>query len=132
MDVVVRGVKSLDDWFQQQLNGLGCRPETIAYIVGVLKEQSHHKELRERSIILAYQDAIARRDFAAYQQLGDWILWVDVVLPASIKDNRQLFETIGRLSYYACYRMLYNKWDLYEELADRLPVIAKHVRDRLV
>lgn len=132
MDIVSNG---LEAWFAERLRGMPYRPETIAYVAGVLKTLGHPREgdvLGTGSVVLAYQDASARSDFAAYQRIGDWILWVDVVMPDRFNSNRTTVETIGRLSYYACHRILRGQWALFEELADALPEIALDARRKLV
>lgn len=128
-------IKGLDSWFAERLQGLDYRPETVAYVAGVLKSQGNpkaHESMAGRSVVLAYQEARLTGDFAAFQRIGDWVLFVDVILPDSIKYEREAVETIGRLSYLACYRIVRGKWDVYEELADQLPSLAKHVRRKLV
>jgi len=132
MDIIT-SCRNLDDWFVGKLQDLSYKPETIAYVVGVLKEQGHPKDSFDgHSIFLAFQDARLHGSFAKYQRLGDWILWVDVVLPDSIKNEREAVEAVGRLSYYACYKLLHYRWHLYEELADQLPNLVKRVRRHLV
>lgn len=128
-------VKGLDAWFAERLQGLKYRPETIAYVTSVLKTQANpkpHENMAGRSVVLAYADAREKGDFAEYQRIGDWVLFVNVILPESIEQEREAVTTIGRLSYYSCYRLINYKWDLYEELADELPSLALHVRRKLV
>ncbi len=128
-------IRGLDAWFAERLQGLDYRPETVAYVAGVLKAQGNPKaqdSMVGRSVVLAYQEARQCGDFAAFQRIGDWVLFVDVILPDSIKNEREAVETIGRLSYHTCYRILRGKWDVYEELADQLPTLAQRVRRKLV
>lgn len=128
-------VKGLDAWFAERLQGLNYRPETVAYVAGVLKAQANpkmHECMAGRSIVLAYIDAKEKGDFVEYQRIGDWVLFVNVILPESIQHEREAVTTIGRLSYYSCHRLIRYKWDLYEELADELPSLAMHVRRKLV
>lgn len=128
-------INGLDVWFSERLHELDYRPETLAYVAGVLKAQvspCHGESLAGQSIVLAFEHARSKGNFVEYQRIGDWILFVDVVLPDSIKHEREVVETIGRLAYYSCYRMMQGRWDVYEELADQLPVLAHHVRNKLV
>lgn len=128
-------VKGLDSWFAERLQGLHYRPETIAYVAGVLKAQANPRPeecMAGKSVVLAFAEARERGDFAEYQRIGDWVLFVNVVLPESIEHEREAVTTIGQLSYYSCYRLIHYKWDLYEELADELPSLALHVRLKLV
>lgn len=128
-------VRGLDAWFLERLTGLQYRPETIAYIAGVLKTLGHpgpEDDMSGRSIVLAYLDAVERGDFVAFQRIGDWVLWSDVVLPGSIKHSREIVHAVGQRSYRSCHRILQGQWALYEELANDLPQIVLHVRSRLV
>lgn len=128
-------VKGLDTWFAERLQGLRYRPETVAYVAGVLKAQANprpQENLAGRSVVLAYQEAREKGDFAEYQRIGDWVLFVNVMLPESIQHEQEAVLTIGRLSYYTCYRLIRYKWDVYEELADELPSLTQHVRRKLV
>ena len=124
-------IKGLDGWFHERLQSLPHRPETIAYVAGVMKALSRPgagDDMSRQSIVLAYAAAKNSGDFAAFQRLGDWVLWVDCILPGAIVDEKALVESIGRLSYYTCNRMLRGQWIVYEELADELPNIAVHVQ----
>lgn len=128
-------VKNLDSWFAQKLQGLQCTPETTGYIVSVLGKRSAHWEqdnLSDSSLVIAYKDALTTGDFSSFRRIGDWVLFIDAVYPEFIKDNKQIVESIGRQSYYSCWRILRGQWRLYEELADKLPVIVSSVRHKLV
>jgi hypothetical protein len=130
-------VAGLDVWFTEQLNGLQCSPETRAYVVSVLKAQGHPLDGavfagRNSSVIIAYQEAVVKNDFAAYQRIGDWVLWVDAMCPDSLRGKHEVVENFGRLAYYSCHRILRGQWHIYEELADNLPVIARRVRSKLI
>jgi hypothetical protein len=134
MDDII-AVKGLDAWFAERLRGLRYRPETVAYVTGVLKALGHPRQedvFVDRSVLLAYDAAVLKSDFAGFQRIGDWVLWVEAMAPQFIAQERQLIETLGRRSYYACHRLMGNRWLVYEELADELPRIAARVRRSLV
>lgn len=123
MDVIV----GLDSWFADRLRHLKHKPETVAYVVSVLKSLAKPKacdDLSKRSIVLEFASARESGDFATFQRIGDWVLWVDIVMPESLAGTREIVESVGRQSYYACHRILRGQWRIYEELADELPVIA--------
>lgn len=131
MDIVTR----LDSWFMERLEGLSYRPETLAYVAGVMKTLGHPNvgdDLSGQSVVLAYRDAVLDGGFAAFQRIGDWVLWADVVLPRSIEPSKDVVHAIGQSSYRSCHRILRGQWALYEELADELPQLVVHVRSRLV
>lgn len=127
MELVTR----LDRWFAERLEGLKCREDTRAYVTGVLSGFKVEGDMSRESVVLAFADARLRGDFAAFQRIGDWVLWVDVVHPHAIHDNREIVESIGRMSYYTCHRIMRGQWHVYEELADELPRIVHGVRCKL-
>ncbi len=127
MELVAR----LDRWFADSLRDVPCRDDTRAYVVGVLTGFCGSAgDMSRESVVLAYADARRRGDFATFQRIGDWVLWIDAVHPSSIEDHLQVVESIGRMSYYACNHLV-KQWPLYEELADDLPRIARVVRCKL-
>lgn len=131
MDIIV----GLDSWFTERLQHMKHRPETIAYVAGVLKAMSRPlsvDDMSDRSIVLEFAYARESGDFAAFQRIGDWVLWVDIVMPDAFNGTREAIESVGRQSYYACHRILRGQWRVYEELADELPKIASSARHMLV
>jgi hypothetical protein len=128
-------VTRLESWFADQLQDLNCSPETLAYVVGVLKALGQPKageDMSKQSVIMAYQAASMSGEFAGFQKLGDWVLWTDVVCPDFVDVNRQVFESFGQLSYLSCHKILRGQWHVFEELANELPSIASRVRRKLV
>lgn len=120
---------SLDRWFSDRLQGLKCSPETFAYVVGVLSQKRWDKaDMSSQSVVLAYRDATLAGNFAGFQRLGDWVLFVDIAYPQHIDRSREVVESLGRLSYYSCHRIMMGRWRIYEELADSLPNIAANAR----
>ena len=120
-------VINLNDWFIELVDRLNCRHDTRAYISSVLTQyKSSEDDLSKISIVLAYAEAKKQSNFVNYKKIGDWVLWVSSTHPHFF-DNRELVQTIGQLSYNACNKLLRGSWPLYEELADNLPVITRHV-----
>jgi hypothetical protein len=131
MDIIV----GLDSWFADRLHGMRRKPETVAYVAGVLKSLAKPRELDDlskRSVILEFASARETGDFATFQRIGDWVLWVNIVMPESLEGTREAVESVGRQSYYTCHRILRGQWHVYEELADDLPTIARSARHMLV
>jgi hypothetical protein len=126
-------ITSLGPWFHQRLAGVKCRPETIAYIAGVLKDQSRVSQatLANCSLVLEYQQARNTGSFVGFQRVGDWVLFADVCMPESLIE-RELAETVARKAYYTCYRLMGSSWDIYEELADGFTTITTQARQRLL
>lgn len=125
MELVTR----LDEWFAYQLSDLRCGRETRAYVVNVLA--GHIDDMSHESVVLAYHDAALTGNFATFQRIGDWSLWVSAIHPHQNQGQRDLVETFGRLSYFACHRIMRGQWRLYEELADELPAIVYDIRCRI-
>ena len=119
----------LDTWFALRLTSLRCSADTKAYVTGVLSRfRTAEDDLSNVSIVLAWRDASMKGDFAQFQRIGDWVLWVDALCPEHISQNREVVETIGRQSFYSCHRIMKGQWRVFEELADELPKIAVGVR----
>lgn len=129
MEVVGR----LDGWFAETLSGLRCQDETRAYVAGLLANFHHASapDLSTQSVVLALADARLKGDFVAFQRIGDWVLWVDIVHPAFIKHHVDVTEAAGRQAYYCCHRIMMGQWQVYEELADELPRLARAIRCKL-
>lgn len=124
---------AVQELFADKLRDLPVSPEVNAYVVGVLaKRRWQEDDLSHQSLVLAYQAASLSGDFSAFQRIGDWVLWVDSVMPAHVHESREVIQNLGRLSYYRCHRLMGGKWKVYEELADDLPSLVRHVRQRLV
>jgi|SRR5579863_3065113 len=126
-------VSRIQDHFASKLDGLPHSPETVAYVVGVLgkKKWAAEDDLSRQSILLAYMDAMERGDFITFQRIGDWVLFIDSVMPNYFEGTREFVENVGRLSYLRCFRLMGNSWRVYEELADELPKLVVSVRRRL-
>lgn len=124
-------VACLDHWFADRLQNLKCREDTRAYVAGVLSGFKTNDDMSRESIVLAFYDAKSKGDFVSFQKIGDWVLWSGVIAPAAIKDHREVVESIGRMSYYTCHRIMRGQWNLYEELADNLPRISICVRKEI-
>jgi hypothetical protein len=121
--------QQLSSWFDDRLQHIRCARETRAYITGVLMERVRlGGDMPGRSIVLEYYEASQNGDFESFQRIGDWVLWSGVVTPGVFEAHGEVYESLGRLSYYACYRILQRRWQLYEELADELPRIVKESR----
>lgn len=127
-------IARLDQWLSERLRTLRCGDDTRAYVVGVLQRfqrDAGSLDMSRESVVLAFHEARLRGDFAGFQRIGDWTLWVSSVQPTQDRAQREVIETFGRLSYYSCHRLMRGQWRLYEELADELPVIVYDVRCNL-
>lgn len=123
-------------WFSDVLIELPGSSELRAYVVGVLNKYvgSSIDDLSKTSVVFAFAEAknAGPDAFAKYQQLGDWVLWINSFAPAAVKPNVAIVEMMGRQSYDACYRLMQRQWKIYEELADRLPAVTRAVHSKLV
>lgn len=121
--------RTLTDWFTAHLDGTGLAPPTKAYVVSVMAGMAPSGTFGPgESVVLAYAEARSAHDFVRFQRIGDWVLWVEVWAPAYVARDHRVVESIGRLSYATCHRILRGTWPIYEELADRLPAIVTELR----
>lgn len=119
---------NLNTFFKKTLINLDCQPATSAYIINVFSNL-HKVDLSKDSITLLFADAREKRDFYKYQQIGDWLFFLQSWVPNS--DNTELYHNMGRISYYSCYRIV-NSWKLYEELADQFVMLTQKVNKLLI
>lgn len=107
----------LSDHFAAQFAALTATRTARAYLAGLFAAPP---DLSDRSLVLTYAEVRSLRDLVSLQALGDWVLWVDAVHPEAQASYRALAHSLGRASYYRCYRLV-PEWRVYEELADCLP-----------
>lgn len=118
-------------FFESRFARLPTTPVARAYVVGLFTQQvSQAVDFADESLTLTYTQVRHERDLHTLQALGDWVLWADATLPGVFNGYRELAQSIGRASYYRCYRLV-NSWRVYEELADQLPVVTRFARGAL-
>lgn len=76
------------------------------------------------SIVLSFVEAV---DFDAKRRLADSVLVSQIAFRGWSREEELCVE-LARRCYGSCWRMLRPSWQLYEELADRLPVIVEMAR----
>jgi hypothetical protein len=126
----MRIVSNVGKFFDTALEDLSCDPKTRAYVVSVFtKFAKTSYDLPSNSITLTFHEAKRKQDFATYQALGDWILFCQVEFPEYLRNaSNDYYLTIGRLSYYSCYRLINRQWLLFDELAENLDGISNEAR----
>lgn len=120
--------KNLTHFFNQTLQDLPCRHDTKTYIISIYsKYKNADSDLSKDSITLLYALAKEKQDFATFQNIGDWIFFSKTFYPTHLNNaSEDYYHTVGRLSYYSCYKLINKKWPLYEQLADEfVPLIIK-------
>lgn len=112
--------ESLDALINEKLSGLkDCKDITKSYIYSILKKYTNQLfQFDEKLIGIEYLSAASKSDFCKFQEIGDWIFFIQSNYPKFFEKNSSHFYiSIGQSSYYRCYKLL-NKWQLFEELAD--------------
>jgi hypothetical protein len=121
----------LEDWFCRHLEGVEASPDARAYLVSLFSSmRSTRDDMSRESIVLAFAEARTTGEFQKFQRIGDWVVWGMSFAPESF-ETKEVVIDLGRLSYYACWRMTNKEWRVYEELADDLPRLTKDMRRRL-
>lgn len=120
-------------WFSEKLETLPQSDEVKAYVVGVFSRYvvSVDDELSRESLVLVYDKALQAGDFAGFQRIGDWVLWVRTFASPSIRCEPKLVDSLGQASYSACHRIMRGQWKVYEELSLQLPILTAMTRARL-
>lgn len=130
MDLIYKNITS---FFDEIISDINCHPDTRAYIVSIYaKYKSSEFDLSKHSVSLEFAQARSKHDFFIYQNLGDWIFFSNTTNPQHLKfASKEYYDTVARLSYYSCYKLINKKWKLFEELADNLPNIEDQVKNKL-
>ena len=121
-------VTGLREWFTETLNDVDVQELTRAYVIDVLSTLKPKDDMHNESIVLAYYNACNVGEFVKFKHIGDWVLWADTFVPQVLSSSHDVVESMGRLSYYACHRILRRQWPIFEELADDMPRIVHRVR----
>lgn len=130
MDTLHRNVTN---FFEEILNDLKCHRDTKAYIIGIYgKYKTAEFDLSKDSVTAVFSQARSNQDFSTYQNLGDWIFFANTIAPTHLQfASKDYYDTVARLSYYSCYRLINRQWKLFEELADSFPQLEARVKKKL-
>jgi hypothetical protein len=120
-------------FFEEQLSDLKCQRDTKAYIVSIFsKYRSANYDYSKYSITSLFAQARSNHNFSVYQNLADWIFFINSLAPAHFKHaDKDYYDTVGRLSYYSCYRLINRQWKLFEELADNFIMLENEVKNKI-
>lgn len=124
--------ESLESAIIEDVETLPTSRTAKAYVAGLFLDQARGQRIvdfSKDSIVLAHIEVRKLADIDKAQQIGDWALWVSTWFPGHVAASVSLVETFGRLSYHRCYRLV-PSWRVYEELADSLPDIIRHLKRR--
>lgn len=124
---------NISNFFNELLNGLDCQQDTKAYIVSIYgKYKTAEFDLSKDSVTLLFAQGRNKQDFLTYQNLGDWIFFANTMAPNHLHHaSKDYYDTVARLSYYSCYKLINRQWKLFEELADNFLVLERQVKNLL-
>lgn len=127
------GKTEFNKLFEEVLSDLPCQSDTKAYIVSIYnKYLTARHDLSKDSITLLFAQARDNHDFLIYQNLGDWIFFQNTIHNKPFKyTSRDYYDTVARLSYYSCYKLINRQWKLFEELSDNFIIIEDSAKNRL-
>lgn len=125
--------KNITNFFEEMLQDIQCQEDTKAYIVSIYgKYKTPDFDLSKDSLTLLYAQAQTKQDFSTYQNLGDWIFFSNTIAPKHLEHaSKEYFDTLARLSYYSCYKLINRKWKLFEELSDNFVNLEFQVKNKL-
>ncbi len=124
---------NISSFFDELLSDLNCQYDTKAYIVSIYgKYKTAEFDLSKDSVTLLFAQARSNQDFLTYQNLGDWIFFANTLAPQHLQNaSKDYYDTVARLSYYSCYKLINRQWKLFEELADDFIRLEAQVKKRL-
>ena len=125
--------KNLTSFFQNILANLKCRKDTNAYIISIYaKYITADFDLSQDNVSLLFLEARLKQDFMIYQNLGDWIFFINTTMPEHLRHaSKSYYDTIARISYDSCYKIIRRQWKLFEELSDNFDPLETEVKNRL-
>lgn len=125
--------QSIDDFFSQIFKDLNCGRMTRAYITSVFsKYKRSNCDLSDQSLTILYMNASGKKDFATYQNIGDWIFFHKSIDSTHLNHASQdYYNTLAQMSYYGCYKITNRQIKYYEEMADRFVSITKEAKEKL-
>lgn len=125
--------RNITNFFEEMLDDLQCQQDTKAYIISIYgKYKSAQPDLSKDSVTLQFAQARHNQDFLIYQNLGDWIFFANTLAPAHLKfASKDYYDTVARLSYYSCYKLINKQWKLFEELSDNFLSLERQVKNKL-
>lgn len=112
--------KTVTNFFEEILSDLKCQQDTKSYIISIYgKYKSAEDDLSKDSVTLLFAQARNNHDFLSYQKLADWLFFINSVAPEHLNNaSKDYYDTIAKLSYYSCYKLINKQWKLFEQLAD--------------
>lgn len=124
---------NLNRFFEEVLSDLECQDITRIYITSIYgKYKTTEFDLSRESITWMFAQARNKQDFLTYQNLGDWIFFSNTLAPEHLRfASKDYYDTVARLSYYSCYKLINRQWKLFEELSDNFPTLESQVRHKL-
>jgi hypothetical protein len=124
---------NINNFFEELLSDLKCQTTTRIYITSIYgKYKTAQFDFSQDSVGLIFCQARDKQDFSTYQNLGDWIFFANTIAPQHLQNaSKDYYDTIARLSYYSCYRLINRQWRLFEELADDFSSLEDQVKKRL-
>lgn len=124
---------SIIHFFEDHLKDLKCQPDTKSYIIGIYgKYKSSEFDFSKDSVTLIYAKAKENQDFITYQNLGDWILFTKTLNPNHLNyASEDYYNTIARISYYSCYKLINKQWKLFEQLSDEFIPLVNQIKIKL-
>lgn len=124
---------NLNSFFEELLADIKCQPTTRIYITSIYgKYKTAQFDLSKDSVTILFAQARSNQDFLTYQNLGDWIFFANTLAPSHLHHaSKDYYDTIARLSYYSCYRLIDKQWKLFEELADDFNTLESQVKNKL-
>lgn len=124
---------NINSFFEELLADIECQTTTRIYITSIFgKYKTSQFDLSKDSVTLLFSQARNNQDFLTYQNLGDWIFFSNTLAPDHLKfASKDYYDTVARVSYYSCYRLINRQWKLFEELSDNFLSLERQVKNKL-
>jgi len=120
---------SINNYFADILKNIVCDENVKSYIVSIFsKYKTSHYDLSKDSITIQFSSAKSNNNFEKFRTVADYLFFANSVFPESLNNaSKDYYYSIGRLSYFNCYRIIHD-WKLFEQLADQFIPLSTECR----
>ena len=123
---MIENCADLEEFWHRQLERVECDSFARAYLSNLL---ARPVDLSDCSLSIVFLEAKQRQDFEQFQNLGDYLFFAKSCYPEALSGaSEEYYQSLARLSYYSCFRLINRKMFVYEYLADEFVKLTEQIR----
>ncbi len=127
-------ISNFSEYFNNRVKNLNCRKDTASYIANTLQNYKNSVyDFQNKSLTLIFAEAKFNFSYKLFQDLADYILFMEATFPGSLKSaTQEYYWSLAQTSYYKCHILLNKSWPLLEEISDLFPQIIKQLNSTYI